>query len=83
MPLPEDDELAAVAREAAASGEVVYLTDHGRRLAAIVPAALAEILERGASRTGRRALGARGAGRSGRSDISERIEEIFRREVTP
>ncbi len=31
----------------------------------------------------RRRLGAAGAGHSGRSDISERIEEILRGEVTP
>ncbi len=30
---------------------------------------------------GRRRLGAAGAGRSGRSDVSERIEEILRAEV--
>ncbi len=32
---------------------------------------------------GRRRLSAAGAGRSGRSDVSERIEEILRSEVTP
>jgi len=32
---------------------------------------------------GRRRLLAAGAGRSGRSDVSERIEEILRSEVTP
>jgi hypothetical protein len=84
MPLPEGEQLAVVAREAAESGQVVYLTDHGRRLAAIVPASLAEVLERGAeARGGRRVLGARAAGRSGRHDISERIEEILASEVTP
>ena len=31
--------------------------------------------------TGRRRLGAAGAGRSGRSDVSERIEEILAAEV--
>lgn len=81
MPLPDDDELSAIAREAAASGEVVYLTDRGRRLAAIVPAELAEVLERRADTGGRRVLGARAAGRSGQHDISERIEEILRSEV--
>lgn len=81
MPLPDDDQLSAVAREAAASGEVVYLTDRGQRLAAIVPAALAELLERGGELRGRRVLGARAAGRSGQHDISERIEEILRSEV--
>jgi antitoxin (DNA-binding transcriptional repressor) of toxin-antitoxin stability system len=35
----------AVAREAA-SGQVVYLTDHGQRVAAIVPARIAAQLER-------------------------------------
>jgi len=84
MPLPEGEHLAEVAREAAASGEVVYLTDHGQRLAAIVPAILAELLERGGEMThGRRVLSARAAGRSGRHDISEHIEEILRSEVTP
>jgi antitoxin (DNA-binding transcriptional repressor) of toxin-antitoxin stability system len=84
MPLPEGEQLALVAREAAESGQVVYLTDHGQRLAAIVPASLAELLERGAeARGGRRVLAARGAGHSGRHDISERIEEILADEVTP
>ena len=82
MPLPEGEHLAEVAREAAASGEVVYLTDHGQRLAAIVPAHLAELLERGSDMAhGRRVLKARAAARSGRHDISERIEEILRSEV--
>lgn len=81
MPLPPDDQLAEVVREAAASGQVVYLTDKGQRLAAIVPAALAELLERGETTNGRRVLGARGAGRSGRQDISERMEEILANEV--
>lgn len=84
VPIPEDDQLAAVAREAAASGQVVYLTDRDRRLAAIVPAALAELLEGGnAPRHGRRVLGARAAGHSGQHDISERIEEILASEVAP
>jgi antitoxin (DNA-binding transcriptional repressor) of toxin-antitoxin stability system len=83
MPIPEGEQLSAVARDAARSGEVVYLTDRGRRLAAIVPAALAELLDRREGTPGRRVLGARAAGRSGRHDISERIEEIFGSEVTP
>ena len=82
MPLPDGERLAEVARETAASGEVMYLTDHGRRLAAIVPASLAERLEPTGDRTGRRVLRALAAGHSGRSDISERIEEILRAEVT-
>ena len=82
MPLPEGEHLAEVAREAAASGEVVYLTDRGQRLAAIVPARLAELLERSSGGgLGRRVLGARAAGRSGRHDTSERIEEILASEV--
>jgi antitoxin (DNA-binding transcriptional repressor) of toxin-antitoxin stability system len=83
MPIPEGEQLSAVARDAARSGEVVYLTDQGRRLAAIVPAGLAELLDRGEGTAGRRVLGTRAAGRSGRHDISERIEEIFGCEVTP
>ena len=84
MPLPEGEHLADVARDAAASGEVVYLTDHGRRLAAIVPAGLAELLERDREPVrGRRVLTARGAGHSGLGDVSEHIEEILRNEVTP
>lgn len=83
MPIPEGEQLSTVARHAARSGEVVYLTDHGRRLAAIVPAGLAELLDRGEGTPGRRVLGAKAAGRSGRHDISERIEEIFGSEVTP
>ena len=31
----------------------------------------------------RRSFGAAGAGRSGRSDVSERIEEILAREIAP
>ncbi|HET8682358.1 MAG TPA: hypothetical protein VFM54_10860 [Micromonosporaceae bacterium] len=81
MPIPDGEQLAEVAREAARSGQVVYLTDHGERLAAIVPASLAALLERRGATGGRRVLGARGAGRSGRRDISERIEEILRSEV--
>lgn len=37
--------LAEVAHEAASGGEVVYLTEHGQRLAAIVPAQVAADLE--------------------------------------
>jgi len=82
MPLPEGEQLAEVAREAAASGDVVYLTDRGERLAAIVPAGLAGLLERGSDvARGCRVLEARAAARSGRHDISERIEEILANEV--
>jgi len=81
MPIPEGERLAEVARDAARSGQVVYLTDRGERLAAIVPARLAALLEGGGATGGRRVLGARGAGRSGQRDISERIEEILRSEV--
>lgn len=83
VPIPEGEQLSAVARDAARSGEVVYLTDQGRRLAAIVPASLVELLDRGEGSPGRRVLGARAAGRSGRHDVSERIEEIFQSEVAP
>jgi hypothetical protein len=83
MPLPDGEQLADVARDAAMSGRVVYLTDRGRRLAAIVPAVLAEMIERRAGVPGRRALGARAAGRSGRHDLSERMEEILNSEVAP
>jgi hypothetical protein len=81
MPIPDDERLAEAVREAAASGKVIYLTDRGQRLAATVPAGLAALLEHGEARGGRRVLGARAAGRSGQSDISERIEEILRSEV--
>lgn len=37
--------LAEVAHEAASGGEVVYLTENGQRLAAIVPAQMAADLE--------------------------------------
>ena len=42
-----------------------------------------EALEAHLGGSGRRQLGAAAAGRSGRSDISERIEEILAAEVTP
>src|SRR5215211_3224791 len=65
MPVPEaQDHLSEVAHQAAA-GRVVYLTEGGQRIAAIVPAELA----------------AAAAGRSGQDDISEHIEEILRNEV--
>lgn len=83
LPLPVGERLADVARAAAAAGQVVYLTDHGQRLAAIVPAHLAELLERTEPTRERRSLGAKAAGRSGRHDISENVEEILRREVAP
>ena len=82
VPISDTERLAAVARDAATSGQVVYLTDGERRLAAIVPARLAELLERGSRKQGKRALGARAAGRSGEHDVSERIDEILRNEVT-
>jgi antitoxin (DNA-binding transcriptional repressor) of toxin-antitoxin stability system len=45
IPLDEAPrEIAAVAR-AAARGEIVYLTEHGQRLAAVVPPELAAELE--------------------------------------
>ncbi len=46
MPIPEaSHHLADMAHHAADTGSVVYLTEHGNRLAAIVPAALAIRLE--------------------------------------
>jgi len=46
MAIPEAREhLADVVHRAAESGSVIYLTDHGRRLAAIVPAGAAARLE--------------------------------------
>jgi predicted transcriptional regulator len=51
----------------------------GVTIADVTRAALEEHL--GAGR--RRRLGARGAGRSGRSDTSERIEEILASEIAP
>ncbi len=43
-PAPDESHLAAAAYDAA-RGKVVYLTEHGERLAAIVPAELAAELE--------------------------------------
>jgi hypothetical protein len=84
VPLPEGEHLTEVAREAAVSGQVVYLTDGGQRLAAIVPMGLAELLDGNAGPAdGRRRLRARGAGHSGRHDVSERVAEIMRSEVAP
>jgi antitoxin (DNA-binding transcriptional repressor) of toxin-antitoxin stability system len=46
LPLDEvPSEVTAAARDAA-RGQVVYLTEHGRRLAAIVPAEIAAEMER-------------------------------------
>lgn len=39
MPIEDAPELADAAHRAAEGGKVVYLTEHGQRLAAIVPAA--------------------------------------------
>jgi prevent-host-death family protein len=54
-----DGHLEEVARQAAA-GHVLYLTEHGQRLAAIVPADLAAELERGAEQRIRQRLAAAG-----------------------
>jgi hypothetical protein len=82
IPLPEDGQLAEIAREAAVSGDVIWLTDQGRRIVAIVPAGMAAVLElTDEAMHRRRILGARAVGRSGQHDISERIEEILRSEV--
>jgi predicted transcriptional regulator len=51
----------------------------GTTIAEVTRAALEEHLEVGK----RRRLDAAGAGRSGRSDVSERIEEILAAEVRP
>lgn len=45
--MPDGERLAEAVREAATSGKVIYLTDHGQRLATIVPAGLAALLEHG------------------------------------
>lgn len=46
MPISEaTGHLDEVAAESAATGEVIYLTRHGQRLAAIVPASVAAELE--------------------------------------
>lgn len=45
LPLDQAPDDVAAAAHDAAQGKVVYLTEHGRRLAAIVPAELAEELE--------------------------------------
>lgn len=45
MPLEDVPGLADLAHRAADRGQVVYLTEHGHRLAAIVPAEVAAELE--------------------------------------
>jgi DNA-binding MarR family transcriptional regulator len=45
LPLDETPRAVSDAAHDAARGQVVYLTEHGRRLAAIVPAELAAELE--------------------------------------
>jgi hypothetical protein len=45
MPLEDVPGLADLAHEAAEGGQVVYLTEGGKRLVAIVPAAMAAELE--------------------------------------
>ena len=49
LPLDDGPDISAAARDAA-RGHVVYLTEHGERLAAIVPAEFAAVLE-GMTRT--------------------------------
>ncbi|HTT54632.1 MAG TPA: hypothetical protein VMH35_24840 [Streptosporangiaceae bacterium] len=44
LPLDDGPDVTAAARDAA-RGHVVYLTEHGERLAAIVPAEFAAVLE--------------------------------------
>ena len=44
MPLEDAPDLAAIAHQAADRGQVLYLTEHGERLAAIVPADVASEL---------------------------------------
>ncbi|MGH3277143.1 MAG: hypothetical protein ACRDNZ_22795 [Streptosporangiaceae bacterium] len=44
LPLDDGPDISAAARDAA-RGHVVYLTEHGERLAAIVPAEFAAVLE--------------------------------------
>jgi len=44
LPLDDGPDISAAAHEAA-RGHVVYLTEHGQRLAAIVPAEFAAALE--------------------------------------
>jgi hypothetical protein len=44
LPLDDEPGISAAARDAA-HGHVVYLTEHGERLAAIVPAEFAAVLE--------------------------------------
>jgi hypothetical protein len=44
LPLDDGPDISAAAHDAA-RGHVVYLTEHGERLAAIVPAELAALLE--------------------------------------
>ncbi|GAA1526640.1 hypothetical protein GCM10009678_05150 [Actinomadura kijaniata] len=46
LPLEHTPELAEVAHEAADEGKVVHLTEHGRRLAAVIPAEAYERLRR-------------------------------------
>ena len=84
MPVPEaQDHLSEVAHQAAA-GRVVYLTEGGQRIAAIVPAEVAAAFDEHREREPGppvRRLAAAAAGRSGQDDISEHIEEILRNEV--
>ncbi len=69
------DDLDARLRHEAARRQVT--------IADVTREALEQFLSDGAAPAGRRRLLAAGAGRSGASDVSERIEEILRAEVAP
>ena len=73
LALEDTPEVAATAHEAA-RGQVVYITEHGERIAAVVPPELAAVLER-LSADVLEELAATAA-RGGSDDLAELFEDL-------
>jgi hypothetical protein len=80
LPLDDGPDISAAAHEAA-RGHVVYLTEHGQRLAAIVPAEFAAALEGMAPGQARELLEDLADGTAARAALEEPGEDIPAEEV--
>lgn len=75
VPLDDGPDISAAAHDAA-RGNVVYLTEHGERLAAIVPAEFAALLEDMTPDQARELLEDLADGAAGRQALEEPGEDI-------